>query len=233
MTIDRTARYHVPRYQRDGTDWTVDRAGEPVKALVLHHSAGWYGPKLTASASQNAETAQIDSLALDHRHRFGIGPGYYYVAFPSGRLYAVGKYGTQRAHTKGKNPATGNWWNRESLAICAMGNYETDVVPEGLMAALREGIAEVRGYTSATIPIYAHGEVPGNPSVSQCPGRHLKACLSAFLANEASQPAPPAVDEARRQVYRAIDALDAATVAIASARGDLEVAAAELGRELA
>jgi hypothetical protein len=153
------------------------------------------------------------------------------VAFPSGRLYAVGKYGTHRAHTKGRNPATGNWWNREALAICAMGNYETDVVPEGLMAALREGIAEVRGYTSDAIPIYAHGEVPGNPSVSQCPGVNLKTWLAWFLAGEASQPAPPVVDEARRQVYRAIDALDAATVAIASARGDLEAAAAELGRE--
>ncbi len=174
MTIDLTDRYHTSEYQRASTDWSVDRTDEPVRALVIHHTAGFYlGLTLTESSSGLAEVAQIDALAQDHAHRFGIGPGYHYAAFPSGRLYAIGKYGTHRAHTKGRNPETNNWWNREALAIVAFGDYQANPASSKLWTAITKGIEEIRGYTTPTLTITGHREVPGNPSISQCPGDNL------------------------------------------------------------
>lgn len=182
MTIDLTDRYHTSEYQRAGTDWGVDRTDEPVRMLVIHHTAGFYlGTILTERSTQEEEIAQIDALAQDHAHRFGIGPGYYYVVCPSGRLYAVGKYGTHRAHTKGRNPETNNWWNRESLAIVAFGDYQANPVPPKLWSAIVEGIEEIRSYTTPTIEIYGHREVPGNPSISQCPGDNLMARVESYV----------------------------------------------------
>jgi hypothetical protein len=45
MTIDLTDRYNIGRYMRSSPGaWTVDREDEPVRALMVHHTAGWYGP---------------------------------------------------------------------------------------------------------------------------------------------------------------------------------------------
>ena len=105
MAIDLTDRYFATEFMRGGVArWKLDRTAWPCRAIVLHHAAGWYGPPLGPDASRRDEEQRIHSLARDHHARFGIGPGYHYVAFPSGRLYAVGKAGTQRAHTKGRNP---------------------------------------------------------------------------------------------------------------------------------
>ena len=127
MAIDLTDRYFATEFMRGGVArWKLDRDAWPCRAIVLHHAAGWYGPPLGADASRRDEEQRIDSLARDHHARFGIGPGYHYVAFPSGRLYAVGKAGTQRAHTKGRNPETGERWNIEAIGVCALGDYERD-----------------------------------------------------------------------------------------------------------
>ena len=181
MAIDLTDRYHTSEYQRASTDWSINRIDEPVRALVIHHTAGFYlGKTLTEHSTQEEEIAQIDALAQDHAHRFGIGPGYYYAAFPSGRLYAIGKYGTHRAHTLYRNPETNNWWNRESLAIVAFGDYQANPASPKLWNAITEGIEEIRGYTSPTLEIYGHREVPGNEKPSQCPGDNLMGRLDSF-----------------------------------------------------
>jgi hypothetical protein len=198
MIIDFTNRYHTARYQRANTDWAVDRTDEPVQALVIHHTAGFYGPTLDEAATQAEETSQLDALAQDHANRFGIGPGYYYAAFPSGRLYAIGKYGTHRAHTRYKNPQTANWWNRESLAIVAFGDYQAHPVPSKLWAAIEEGIADVRSYTRDDLPIYGHREVPGNESSSQCPGDNLIALM---------YPKADPIEQAREHLRRALELL--------------------------
>lgn len=181
MTTDLTDRYHSSQYMRGGpAAWAIDRNVEPVKALMIHHTAGFYGPTLGVGATQEQEIAQLDALARDHMARFGIGPGYYYAGFPSGRLYAIGKYGTHRAHTKGRNIQTGNLWNRESLAIVAFGDYEANPMSGPLKAALGAGITEVKGF-AGPVPVYPHGETPGNPTSTSCPGRHIKAWLKGTI----------------------------------------------------
>jgi hypothetical protein len=192
VTIDLTDRYNTSEYMaqfdRRGNriDWTIDREEEPVLALMIHHTAGWYlGVTLDENSTEEQERAQIDEVAIDHFIRFDIGPGYHYFAFPSGRLYAVGKYGTHRAHTKGKNPETQNWWNRESMAICAFGDYQSNFVSVKLMRAIHDGIDEITAY-AGELPLFGHREVPGNPTATQCPGDNLMLAIGAT-----PPPSPP------------------------------------------
>jgi len=56
------------------------------------------------------------------------------------------------------------------------------------------------------VPIYAHGEAPGNPTASSCPGRHIKAWL------DAGRPSTPDNNTAAIRVE-----LEAAQAAIARA----------------
>ncbi len=214
MAIDLTGRYHLPRYQRkfnrrgQRIDWTVDRSSEPVLALMIHHTTGYYlGVTLDENATRAQEVAQIDAMADDHRNRFGIGPGYHYAAFESGRLYAIGKYGTHRAHVKGINPATQNLWNRESLAIVGFGNFQRDQVLPRLWAAITEGIREVNKFVGEDLTLYGHREVPGNPTQTSCPGDYLMAKVDAWRAPPFEPEPDPDIDVARREIQAAQRAL--------------------------
>lgn len=181
MTIDLTDRYDTPAYFRgDRATWVLDRRQQPVRAIVIHHTAGWYGAALAEDATETQERAQIDALAVDHRARFGIGPGYHYLAFPSGQLYAAGKWGTHRAHAAGREPASRIAWNHIAIGVCAFGDYEATPPSARLVVALREAIAEVRRLAGAAVPVYGHGTLPtvnaGGIAFSQataCPGRLL------------------------------------------------------------
>ena len=216
MAIDLTDRYFATEFMRGGVArWRLDREAWPVRAIVLHHAAGWYGPPLGAGASRRDEEQRIHSLARDHHARFGIGPGYHYVAFPSGRLYAVGKAGTQRAHTKGRNPVTGTRWNLEAIGICALGDYERtgrDEPSPGLHEAIEEAVEEIRGFsfTVPGAPVFGHGLTPTAnasgeplPQATSCPGRRLIPLLATL-----NRPAPPDVGEELAAIRAAAAAIE-------------------------
>lgn len=216
MAIDLTDRYFATEFMRGGmARWRLDREAWPVRAIVLHHAAGWYGPPLAADASRRDEEQRIHSLARDHHARFGIGPGYHYVAFPSGRLYAVGKAGTQRAHTKGRNPETGTRWNIDAIGVCALGDYERsgrDEPTSGLHEAIEEAVDEIRGFrfTLASVPVFGHGATPtvkvsGEPApqATSCPGRRLIPLLATL-----NRPAPPDVGAELAAIRAAAEAIE-------------------------
>ena len=199
-TIDLTNRYHTSEYMRGGPDaWRISRNATPYRAIPVHHTAGWYGETLHADATEAQEIAQIDSMARDHRSRFGIGPAYVWVIFPSGRGYAVGKVGTHRAHTKGRNPETGERWNVEGCAVVFFGNFETERPTPEALATFDQIVAEIRGwpFTVPAAPIHPHGLIPTVnsqgvpfPQGTSCPGRHLLAQLRA----EPEPEPPPQID---------------------------------------
>ena len=218
-TIDLTERYDRERYLAGGRRaWTLDRSAKPVRAIVVHHSAAFYGPRLGLAATGDEELVQLDALAADHHARFGVGPGYHYVAFPSGRLYAVGKAGTHRAHTKGRNPASGERWNVEAIGVCAMGDYEAGEPSAPLLATLTEAVGEIRGYgfaESALIPVHAHGLAPtvdasGRPfsQATACPGRHFAPLASSLNAGTPASLDRDAVRVELAPIRRAADAIE-------------------------
>ena len=216
MAIDLTERYFATEFMRGGmARWKLDRAAWPVRAIVLHHAAGWYGPPLGADASRRDEEQRIHSLARDHHSRFGIGPGYHYVAFPSGRLYAVGKAGTHRAHTKGRNPESGERWNLEAIGVCALGDYERggrDEPTPGLHEAIEEAVKEILSFrfTLQGAPVFGHGLTPTAyasgkplPQATSCPGRRLIPLLATL-----NRPAPPDVSAELAAIRAAAEAIE-------------------------
>ncbi len=214
-TIDLTDRYHSAAYMEGGPGrWLVDRARTPVRAVVLHHTAGWYGPALGADAPPEEEGTQVDALARDHRARFGIGPGYHYLAFPSGRLYAVGKWGTQRAHTTGRDSVTGERWNVVAIGVCAFGDFEVAPPSPGTLRALRAALDEANRTAGAPLAVIAHGRVPTvdaagrpTPQATACPGRHLRPWLDGHVDSS---------EALRAEIRTARDALDRAEALLAA-----------------
>ena len=227
-TIDLTNEFDSAAYM-EGASWALDRGEFPVRAIPVHHTAGFYGRELGPDASEAEEGAQLFSMAADHHSRFGIGPGYNYVAFPSGRLYAVGKAGTHRAHTKGRNPETGERWNVDGIAVCAMGNYEQGEPTQALLQAIRQAVTEIRGFSFARVaPAYPHGRIPTVNSAgvafsqaTDCPGRNLAPFVAGLNGDVTPEPELDAellrglMDDARTSLWEADQKLQ-------SIQGELE-----------
>lgn len=180
--IDATSRYHVSEYMAGGpAAWQFEEPPHVV-AIILHHWAGWFGPRLGEDADPAEELEQLDRLALYHRETWGIGPGYNVVVFPSGRVWAVGKHGTHRAHTKGRHPQSRQRWNVAGRGIVVAGNYETEGVTEAIGRGIRRAVAEVRSWPGVVegAPVHEHGLTPTVNSAgvrfsqgTACPGRHI------------------------------------------------------------
>lgn len=177
--IDVSDRYHNATYQWGGTTaWALNRNNYPVRARILHHSAGFYTYALRTNplgATQDEEMVELDAMAADHYNVFGIGPAYNYAVFPSGRAYFIGKVWTHRAHTVGRNPATRERWNIDGVAVVAMGNYEVDAPSGSMLAGLTEVFAAIGDqpqYKHGTIPTVDSNGIPYSQGTT-CPGRHL------------------------------------------------------------
>jgi hypothetical protein len=186
--IDATSRYDTARYMAGGPSaWRL--AGAPVvRAIILHHWAGWYGPPLGTDATPAQELAQLDAMAADHRDRFGLGPAYNIVPFPSGRVWAVGKHGTHRVHTKGRNPVSRVEWNVDGRAVAVPGDYEIEGVSRELGQAIRRAVDEVSSWPGVAPDraIHEHGIIPTVNSAgvrfsqgTASPGRNLAAWRAA------------------------------------------------------
>lgn len=218
MIQDLTNRYYSGTYMRGGPGaWSLSRTNYPLQAIPLHHTAGWYGPVLGVNATAEQELAQLDSVALDHATRFGIGPGYNYFVFPSGRAYAVGKAGTHRAHTKWYNPKTMHYWNYDAMAVCAFGNYETEKPTPQLLDGIREVVEQIRSLPYAInskLVVYPHKDVPSVdkngktvPQQTACCGKNL-----APFAEELNTLKDESVDKAK--IKRELDSMDAQLVSL-------------------
>ncbi|KKM59896.1 hypothetical protein LCGC14_1547460 [marine sediment metagenome] len=198
--IDLTELYYNEAHMRGGiVPWLLNRANVPVEGIIIHHTAGWYGPRLYANSSRDAEVRQLDAMAADHFERFGIGPGYHYAVFPSGRSYAIGKYGTHRAHTKGRRPTRDPLplgsdarfgllnprYNNIALGLVVFGDYEREQSPVtaggNVQAGIRSVLKDVARYVSGNLWLGVHGMMrtvtkDGTPmaQTTLCPGKHLR-----------------------------------------------------------
>lgn len=185
--IDATNYFHAKEFMDGGpAAWTLSAVR--VVALLLHHSAGWYGQALTEKATVHQEFAQLVAMARDHRARFGVGPAYNVAVFPSGRRWAIGKHGTHRAHTAGRDPVSRERWNEVGRALVVMGDYEAGEMSKPMQAGVCWAVADMLSWrgVEADVPIHEHGLTPTVNSdgmrYSQgtaCPGRYVAAWRAA------------------------------------------------------
>ena len=192
--IDLTERYNVEQYMTGGpAAWQIQSPMPSVVARIVHH---WAGEFISGDEHTHEDAlAEIDACARFHRAGWGIGPGYNVIVAETG-VYAVGKHGTHRAHTKGRNPNSGAPWNVVGRSVALIGNFETETLTPTLKLNLPKALAELQSWpnTIANAPIYPHGEIPtvnsAGVALSQgtlCPGRNVKAWLA---GGGPSQPAP-------------------------------------------
>lgn len=194
---DLTDRFHTVEFMQGGPGrWAIDRTAVPFRNIAIHHSTevnGFaYGVPIEGTTRQQEEQA-ILALALDHRARFGIGPGYNYIGFQSGRLYAVGKAGTERRHTSNTDGRSdGNTWNRDTLAFCMFGGFEQREPSQALKQAIRAEIDRARGWSIMATNPRIDGHRGYNPRTS-CPGDRGMAFVRELQGppSSAGQPSPP------------------------------------------
>lgn len=73
----------------------------------------------------------------------------------------------------------GSVGNTHGLAVCMAGRFDTDTPTHEEINALRRVVAVLRRWAVwATLPVVAHGDVPGNQTA--CPGRYLRAEIPAL-----------------------------------------------------
>lgn len=182
--VDFSGPFATSEYMEGGIlAWTIDRNRFPFRALSVHHYAGDYVAGLERTMQQ--ERAEIVALARDHNSRFGIGPGYRYVAFAhSGRIYKVGRDDTRRAAVRYWNQASGNPWNIDIDSLAFVGDWDADnerTRAGGHEETLRFWLAEMERKHGRKLPVFGHRQhelwnvhtrqVVANSTA--CPGRFI------------------------------------------------------------
>lgn len=153
-----------------------------------HHSVT---TQLAATASLEAEIAEIQKLEQTGQVRFAGGISYTFVLPPSGRIFTGHSIDRIGAHTGGRN--TG------SAGICLLGNYETNRPTPQQEAALawllQHGVAN--GWWRKPAFNGGHRDV----KATACPGRYAYERIPAVNALAAGTPAPaPSTPAPRRPV---------------------------------
>lgn len=138
----------------------------PVRDLFLHHSA---------SPDGGPET--IRSIQRFHQEtRSYVDIAYTWLYSPRDRVFYEGRGpGVLGAHTRGHN--------RTSHAVCVLGNYESTVPPNHVIADLAEWAHWHGGYWGPSV-YKPHNSV----SATACPGKHLIAFIDQINRRAAVDP---------------------------------------------
>lgn len=143
-----------------------------IRRLIVHHSAD---AALPADAAIEAEVTALRGIHLYHRRRDwptpeqgpGRGIAYHLAVMPSGRVYLVGDWATERWHSGSRDREGGNP-NADGLAIVLQGDYDL-APPSELQLLATARLAEECRYQlgAADLPAVGHQEV----AATRCPGR--------------------------------------------------------------
>ena len=175
------------------SDWGARKPKTPltpirqVDTVFIHHSVS----KVTKDPK--ADTRQIQNFHMDSRNYTDI--AYTLLVHPDGTVLegrTVGGQAAQGAHTSG--------YNSKSVAICAIGNYETDKVPDKLIAGINEALAYAinKKWVEDNPTIRPHSDV----GFTACCGKNLKARLSEIGKGE-DMSADKLTDYEVKELYKA------------------------------
>lgn len=132
-----------------------------VVGIAVHHSVS--GDYLGEAATVNDELAHLRGIDAYHR-QVGYGMfGYHLAAFASGRLYQCGDLDGQRAHVAHRN--------HELRGVVAIGTFTNRLPGPGQLAAIAEGIKEIRHFVGRDLPIKGHNEWAVKGWASACAGQ--------------------------------------------------------------
>ena len=128
-----------------------------IKKIIVHHSA---------SSRDKTTPAQIHQWHVDRG--WGL-IGYHWVITGDGSLHVGRKESSKGIHTVGHN--------RDSIAICVTGNFETEEPTEGQWNMLKIWILRtLAGYGLTAKDLYTHREL----SPTACCGENLHNKIDAW-----------------------------------------------------
>jgi len=133
-----------------------------LRFLSQHHDAAYYADDPLEGDDFPAEMRRLQVVYDMHRANGWGGIGYHTYGFPSGRLYLVGSFDTQRANVAGRN--------HESIGHCTAGLWQSTPPPIGsqLVAALASIAAW--SYAGRMLPILSHHDAARASDPTECCG---------------------------------------------------------------
>lgn len=142
------------------------RDAEKIDFVVVHHDATPFD-----TVRQDDELQRILTAYAYHTQTHGWpGIGYHLYLFPSGRVYYVGDWATNRYHTAGPDdpntPEVISRYNEHGLSIVVAGNFDDKPPTPATLLMLKHTIANAQFLFSRTMPAYPHHAL----TPTHCPG---------------------------------------------------------------
>ena len=138
------------------------RAPDRVRFLSVHHDAVFYAAPPDPDGTFNAELARMDAVSTYHLNKGWGGIGYHTYGFPSGRLYYVGDFNTQRANVAGRN--------HESIGHCIAGDHSEAFPPVAAQLVAAMAVLAAWAHIGRLVEILPHKRAALPSSPTSCPG---------------------------------------------------------------
>jgi hypothetical protein len=133
-----------------------------VQFVSIHHDAVFYDQDPVAGDDFPAEMERMAAVHAYHRGLGWGGIGYHTYGFPSGRLYLVGGFDTQRANVARRN--------HQSIGHCTAGDFTRAVPPIGSQLVAAMAALAAWAAVGRLVAVQSHHDValPAHPTA--CPG---------------------------------------------------------------
>jgi hypothetical protein len=153
-------RQDFPSYQVGRTMGPRDPA--QLMMVTQHHDAAYYAQDPLPGDDAPAELARIAAVYRQHTAQGWGGIGYHTYGFPSGRLYLVGSFETQRANVAGRNHL--------SIGHCSAGLFMGSMPPLGTQLVAAMATIAAWKYAGRLLAPLSHRDAALRSDPTACPG---------------------------------------------------------------
>jgi hypothetical protein len=133
-----------------------------VRFVSIHHDAAFYEQPPGRDETFHHEMERMDAVWRRHRGLGWAGIGYHTYGFPSGRLYLVGEFDTQRANVAGRN--------HESIGHCVAGDFTSVLPPIASQLVAATAVIAAWSHLGRLVAVRSHADVALPSSPTACPG---------------------------------------------------------------
>lgn len=157
-----------------------------VRFVSIHHDAVSYEQPADPRATFRNEMLRLEAVWNHHRRQGWGDIGYHTYGFPSGRLYLVGDFDSQRANVAGRN--------HESIGHCITGDFSSVLPPSASQLVAAMATIAAWKHLGRLVAVRSHADVALPSSPTACPGAtrdrwipHLPRAIEAIARQRAKR----------------------------------------------
>jgi hypothetical protein len=157
-----------------------------VRFVSIHHDAVFYPDDPDPADDFWTEMGRLNAVDAHHRGQGWPGIGYHTYGFPSGRLYLVGDFDTQRANVALRN--------HESIGHCIAGDFSGRMPPIASQLVAGMAVLAAWKHLGRLVEILPHRIAALRTAPTQCPGDsyiqwmpHLNRAIEAIARQRAER----------------------------------------------